>query len=168
MKACTAQSFLTWLTFVFSLVTGLKVVGGPAKREAIGRAKRVFTAAAAAASPPVVASSPPHRCQIQPHCGSLCCLKFRPVVAVCPRLFHRGKAADHLRYSGAKRSSSCQQSTRGAPEQSEQRGGWDRYATTNTPRLLWQARWNMSFSPKMSTLTCDGSVRWGLTRLSPQ
>lgn len=133
MRPCTAHSFLTWLTFVFSLVTGLKVVGGPANREAIGRAKRVFTAAAAAASPPVVASSPPHRCQIQPHCGSLCGPKFRPVVAVCRRLSHRGKAADQLRYSGAKRSSSCQQSTRGAPEQSEQRGGWDRYATTNTP-----------------------------------
>lgn len=124
-----AQSFWTRLTFGLRGVTVLQVVGGPAGREAIGRAKRVFTAAAAAASLPVLASSPRHCCQIQPDCGSPCCRWPPPAGAGCRRLPHRGEAAGQRRDSGAKRSSSCQQSTRGAPERSERRGGWDRYAS---------------------------------------
>lgn len=98
-----AQSLWTRLTFGLRGVTVLQVVGGPAGREAIGRAQRVFTAAAAAVSLPVLAWSPRHCCRIQPDWGSPCCLYLQPAVAGCHRLLHRGSAAGQRPDSGAKK-----------------------------------------------------------------
>lgn len=127
------------LTHVLSLVTVLTVVGGPAGREAIGHQKRVFAAAAAAAAASLPACLP----ELQRRDLAA---KFSPVAA--PQVAFRvcqsqqsvtGRAGEggQRRYSGRKRSSSCQQSTRGAPGQSERRGegrgGWDRYGSPNTP-----------------------------------
>lgn len=126
------------LTHVLSLVTVLQVVGGPAGREAIGHQKRVFAAAAAAAdSPPARLSSSaatwlPNSARsrlprLPLASAPVAAVRHRPGVGV----------GGQRRYSGRKRSSSCQQSTRGAPGQSERRGvgrgGWDRYGSPNTP-----------------------------------